>query len=280
MGRKGRGENEDTTTGKSSVKLGSMKVIGNRKSKRSDKAGTTSGPFTVRDFGKFEKAAALLDASPGEFKEIIEDLRKFARMRTDHQAGRKSDYLGWVSRFRTALDNKGNSPVIEKTALLLNAMDKALGREATADECEQVIKGLQARRSGVYDQGEPQPNGEGGQGQSLPNKKKTTPDTRGAKAETTNPSVQRSRRGKRALSVYVTGDELEDFKAVAAAMGKGAQECLEEFIATTVKNNKQLIPLGKEKLKGPRRRRSSTETLEQENRRLKAQLRRVGIEPA
>jgi hypothetical protein len=79
-------------------------------------------------------------------------------------------------------------------------LEKAYGEAATADKWAKVIGGLQstlthgyelARQTLLYEQSlqDEGVSGEGGQRQLLPNKKNNSPDTRGAKAETTKPAL-------------------------------------------------------------------------------------------
>lgn len=115
----------------------------------------------------------------------------------------------------------------------------------------------------------------------LRKREKDSPEPSGAKAETTRRTrLARIRQGKRAMSVYVEPQQADQFKAIAAAKGRGAQEYLEDLVSSVVITHSNLIERGKQMLKGPQRRRSFADSsLEKENQRLKAQLRQAGIKP-
>ena len=114
----------------------------------------------------------------------------------------------------------------------------------------------------------------------MPKEKQNITDARRAKAETTKRAkLPPIRQGKRSLSAFVDPDRLDDFKAIAAAKGKGVTEHLESLILEDVKANQHLIKKGKEMLKEPKRYRSHAAEVEQENRQLKDLLRRSGMKP-
>src|SRR5262249_35564499 len=108
------------------------------------------------------------------------------------------------------------------------------------------------------------------------------PEIKGAKKETTKrPSrFTEMRKGKRGLVTYVKEDKADDFKAIAAALGKGVDARLEELVLKDIIENACLIEVGREKLKQPQRYRSrAAEQLKEENQELKSQLRGAGVEP-
>ena len=116
----------------------------------------------------------------------------------------------------------------------------------------------------------------------MPNKKKDTPDTRGAKAETTGRSSRfiEMRKGKRGLVTYVKEEKAEEFKAIAAANDLGVDAYLEKLVLKDIETNAHQIEIGREKLKKPRRYRSrAAEALKEENQRLKSLLSHAGLRP-
>lgn len=117
-------------------------------------------------------------------------------------------------------------------------------------------------------------------GSSVPNKEETIAAAQAAKAETSNRAkLPPIRRGKKSLPAFVPPERAEAFKAIAAAKGMGVTQYLEHLIDEHVEANANLISVGRDKLKGPRRYRSRAVELEQENRQLKELLRRSGLKP-
>lgn len=94
--------------------------------------------------------------------------------------------------------------------------------------------------------------------------------------------VPHIRRGRRGFTAYLVEEDAESFRAIAAADDKGVTEYLESLVAKDLEVNAAKIEIGKRKLaeQRPKRYRSRAALdLEEQNRRLREQLRKLGATP-
>jgi DNA-binding MarR family transcriptional regulator len=110
--------------------------------------------------------------------------------------------------------------------------------------------------------------------------KKPSTTIKRAKAEATD-RRRKDRANKRGHTIYITDEQNNKLRAIAAAKDRNVQAFLEELVQNMIDANEHLVPMGEKKLReGKRPLRLRSRELAEENARLRAQLKRAGFKPS
>jgi len=167
-----------------------------------------------------------------------------------------------------------NSSPAKLASALIGALEEKYGRNSTPDQWEKTIIALKSEYEEVYKKKAPefQRESKGGQVSELPKDLPPQPQRK------TYPTPKL--KGLVSVQTYVTVDNRSNITAIAAAKDKGLVEYLADLIEKDVEANPELIPIGKEKLKQPKRYKTKRMQLEAENRQLRNLVKRSSPKPS